>query len=966
MRPAAPAAGTQWGDFAGSAEDAIAEDPSTLMAETQWGDFAGGADGETGEDPITLQPLQPGHTVFIVSPDGSTKMSYNISTLRQIAESKGTWMQPPHFREPMQPDLKARIEILEPATAGPLAVQPRHAEMSDLDRDLWEEFGYGGGNRIVVAYGRRHQQLLERHWGLGHVSQKKIYVCGYCWKTAVEATHAEGDSDASAGGRRMLRREAYLSRPAPSSSASQAREPSDQWLLETRQNELQPNDQWFLEARQNELQPSDQWFLEARQNELQPSDQWFLEARQNELQPSDQWFLEARQNELQPNDQWFLEARQNELQPNDQWFLEARQNELQPNDQWFLEARQNELQPSDQWLLETRQNELQPSDQWFLEARQNELQPSDQWFLEARQNELQPSDQWFLEARQNELQPNDQWFLEARQNELQPNDQWFLEARQNELQPNDQWFLEARQNELQPSDQWLLETRQNELQPSDQWLLEARQNELQPSDQWLLETRQNELQPSDQWLLEAHRNKLGSDPTIRNKLAASRSLGPVKTPPVPDARTPASQEPLQCGPAYAIPDTPPPRVVRPAAGRAGPNPGASRCLFTPRARSQQSGNPQPQQVPGCQRQWSQQLACNLQLQRTQQLAGNLQLQRTQQLPGNLQLQRTQQLPGNLQLQRTQQLPGNLQPASVHSSQAPPATQTAASLPQRERGFAGALRTRGGRVPKRRRTTCVQDSTTSDDSESGLLIDEEEEEEEEAEEEAEESPVDLTGLDTEGICPAFLRRQLEKRGLTQRRPAASQDTQDAPPARLLNNPLRVLWEMPDREAAWPSVLFKDKKSAVAHIKSAHGGSGGEVVEDVRDLIDAYLREANERLLAAPWFDHTNEQHVHCLTTTRLAFWNRDARYNANCYNTILAAVRAVGPETDTTRFVAGGRDDAAAASDVESLVADDSSSSPRPAPPPRRRPAKRRRTPAGSARANKRRRRTRTARGSDSS
>ncbi|KAJ9435494.1 hypothetical protein DIPPA_14381 [Diplonema papillatum] len=846
MRPAAPAAGTQWGDFAGSAEDAIAEDPSTLMAETQWGDFAGGADGETGEDPITLQPLQPGHTVFIVSPDGSTKMSYNISTLRQIAESKGTWMQPPHFREPMQPDLKARIEILEPATAGPLAVQPRHAEMSDLDRDLWEEFGYGGGNRIVVAYGRRHQQLLERHWGLGHVSQKKIYVCGYCWKTAVEATHAEGDSDASAGGRRMLRREAYLSRPAPSSSASQAREPSDQWLLETRQNELQPNDQWFLEARQNELQPSDQWFLEARQNELQPSDQWFLE------------------------------------------------------------------------------------------------------------------------ARQNELQPNDQWFLEARQNELQPNDQWFLEARQNELQPNDQWFLEARQNELQPSDQWLLETRQNELQPSDQWLLEARQNELQPSDQWLLETRQNELQPSDQWLLEAHRNKLGSDPTIRNKLAASRSLGPVKTPPVPDARTPASQEPLQCGPAYAIPDTPPPRVVRPAAGRAGPNPGASRCLFTPRARSQQSGNPQPQQVPGCQRQWSQQLACNLQLQRTQQLAGNLQLQRTQQLPGNLQLQRTQQLPGNLQLQRTQQLPGNLQPASVHSSQAPPATQTAASLPQRERGFAGALRTRGGRVPKRRRTTCVQDSTTSDDSESGLLIDEEEEEEEEAEEEAEESPVDLTGLDTEGICPAFLRRQLEKRGLTQRRPAASQDTQDAPPARLLNNPLRVLWEMPDREAAWPSVLFKDKKSAVAHIKSAHGGSGGEVVEDVRDLIDAYLREANERLLAAPWFDHTNEQHVHCLTTTRLAFWNRDARYNANCYNTILAAVRAVGPETDTTRFVAGGRDDAAAASDVESLVADDSSSSPRPAPPPRRRPAKRRRTPAGSARANKRRRRTRTARGSDSS
>jgi hypothetical protein len=104
-----------------------------------------------GLDPITLQRLVPEHPhhPFVTSPDGSTTICYNESTLRHIAVIKGAWMQPPHFREPM---CAALIEKCE-AIGGVLAI-PAAAPAHDGD-------GSGGW-----VYAEEFAGLLDRYAGL--------------------------------------------------------------------------------------------------------------------------------------------------------------------------------------------------------------------------------------------------------------------------------------------------------------------------------------------------------------------------------------------------------------------------------------------------------------------------------------------------------------------------------------------------------------------------------------------------------------------------------------------------------------------------------------------------------------------------------------------------------------------------------------------------------------------------------
>jgi len=59
-------------------------------------------------DPITAEPLDKLHVDWH-SPDRSLHMCYNFSTLKRIADSKGKWMQPPHFRTALSESLGAQI-----------------------------------------------------------------------------------------------------------------------------------------------------------------------------------------------------------------------------------------------------------------------------------------------------------------------------------------------------------------------------------------------------------------------------------------------------------------------------------------------------------------------------------------------------------------------------------------------------------------------------------------------------------------------------------------------------------------------------------------------------------------------------------------------------------------------------------------------------------------------------------------
>lgn len=64
-------------------------------------------------DALTAEPLHPNKHVKITSPDGSLVLHYNTSSLIKVAEYKGAFMQPPHFMEPMAPELVEEVEKIE-------------------------------------------------------------------------------------------------------------------------------------------------------------------------------------------------------------------------------------------------------------------------------------------------------------------------------------------------------------------------------------------------------------------------------------------------------------------------------------------------------------------------------------------------------------------------------------------------------------------------------------------------------------------------------------------------------------------------------------------------------------------------------------------------------------------------------------------------------------------------------------
>ena len=135
-------------------------------------------------DEITDEKLEHPHVCWS-SPDGSSEMFFNLSTLRKIAISlgKGEWRQPPHFREPMERSLRRQIEVkfgkkaLVIARPSPSSFGGRGAGGwggggDDDDEDEYE-FGDDGDDgfrdTLLSWMGHRIQSLGD------------VYVCPICY-----------------------------------------------------------------------------------------------------------------------------------------------------------------------------------------------------------------------------------------------------------------------------------------------------------------------------------------------------------------------------------------------------------------------------------------------------------------------------------------------------------------------------------------------------------------------------------------------------------------------------------------------------------------------------------------------------------------------------------------------------------------------------------------------------------------
>ena len=68
-------------------------------------------------DPITCEALELGKTFSITSPSGQ-RIVYNASTIKRIAETKGKWLAPPHFRCPPMHVLLLPIRLHLSLTSG--------------------------------------------------------------------------------------------------------------------------------------------------------------------------------------------------------------------------------------------------------------------------------------------------------------------------------------------------------------------------------------------------------------------------------------------------------------------------------------------------------------------------------------------------------------------------------------------------------------------------------------------------------------------------------------------------------------------------------------------------------------------------------------------------------------------------------------------------------------------------------
>lgn len=191
-------------------------------------------------DPITQLPLDKLHVDW-VSPDGSLRMCYNLSTLRQIAAVNSRWMQPPHFRTPMELPLVVQIQTKFKVDA---TVYKPHDDDGDDDAVGLE--GGGGGSAAArravgdviteISYSERHRALLDSFFST-HM-RGDFFVCPVCYHWLELRSLGCPDLDfprsssSGACARPGLRSSAVVSNDAVGASDDDGGAPADSWSSE--------------------------------------------------------------------------------------------------------------------------------------------------------------------------------------------------------------------------------------------------------------------------------------------------------------------------------------------------------------------------------------------------------------------------------------------------------------------------------------------------------------------------------------------------------------------------------------------------------------------------------------------------------------------------------------------------------------------------------------------------------------
>eukprot|EP00668_Euglena_longa_P041799 GGOE01055067.1.p1 GENE.GGOE01055067.1~~GGOE01055067.1.p1 ORF type:complete len:574 (-),score=96.27 GGOE01055067.1:448-2142(-) len=127
-------------------------------------------------DPITCERIDLARCVSIKSPDGTVELRYNTQTLRHIAEVKGQWLQPPHFRSPMDDELRIRVEAIE-GPLPPMEVCPSDSEDDDEGEDQFAS--------ATDAF----QSLLDFFNRRSRLERRDIYICPRCYDAAARTIY---------------------------------------------------------------------------------------------------------------------------------------------------------------------------------------------------------------------------------------------------------------------------------------------------------------------------------------------------------------------------------------------------------------------------------------------------------------------------------------------------------------------------------------------------------------------------------------------------------------------------------------------------------------------------------------------------------------------------------------------------------------------------------------------------------
>eukprot|EP01065_Artemidia_motanka_P015733 TRINITY_DN19461_c0_g1_i1.p1 TRINITY_DN19461_c0_g1~~TRINITY_DN19461_c0_g1_i1.p1 ORF type:complete len:604 (+),score=190.14 TRINITY_DN19461_c0_g1_i1:55-1812(+) len=144
-------------------------------------------------DPITEERLKRGQFITIHSPDGSCRLSYNVSTMISIARANGSvFLQPPHFREPMCKELFEACCAVLPVCrkVAQVGVRNRNVEVVDVDNDGDQNFA----QRVYL------DRLHVFNFG-DRLNKKVLHCCPVCWTAAAEMfSEDHGGSDSSGSG----------------------------------------------------------------------------------------------------------------------------------------------------------------------------------------------------------------------------------------------------------------------------------------------------------------------------------------------------------------------------------------------------------------------------------------------------------------------------------------------------------------------------------------------------------------------------------------------------------------------------------------------------------------------------------------------------------------------------------------------------------------------------------------------